>query len=52
MCTVQLPAGGYPIAVNKYIIYHILLTTNPNGNGMVLNPGLGGEGLVANLPEQ
>jgi len=23
MCTEQLPPGGYPIAVNKYIIYHI-----------------------------
>jgi hypothetical protein len=23
MCTVLLPPGGYPIAVNKYIIYHI-----------------------------
>ena len=26
MCTEQLPPGGYPIAVNKYIIsYHIIL---------------------------
>jgi len=25
MCTVLLPPGGYPIAVNKYIIYHIVL---------------------------
>ena len=24
MCTVLLPPGGYPIAVNKYIIYHIM----------------------------
>jgi hypothetical protein len=25
MCTVLLPPGGYPIAVNKYIIsYHII----------------------------
>jgi len=24
MCTVLLPLGGYPIAVKKYIIYHIL----------------------------
>ena len=24
MCTVLLPPGGYPIAVNIYIIYHIL----------------------------
>jgi len=23
MCTVLLPPGGNPIAVNKYIIYHI-----------------------------
>jgi len=23
MCTVLLPTGGYPLAVNKYIIYHI-----------------------------
>jgi len=23
MCTVLLPPGGYPIAVNKYIIYII-----------------------------
>jgi len=27
MCTVLLPPGGYPIAVNKYIIYHILKPT-------------------------
>ena len=24
LCTVLLPPGGYPIAVNKYIIYHII----------------------------
>jgi hypothetical protein len=24
MCTVLLPPGGYPIAVNKYIIYYII----------------------------
>jgi hypothetical protein len=24
MCTVLLPPGGYPIAVNKYIILHII----------------------------
>ena len=23
MCTVLLPPGGYPIAVNKYMSYHI-----------------------------
>jgi hypothetical protein len=26
MCTVLLPPGGYPIAVNKYIIYIIFFT--------------------------
>jgi len=25
MCTVLLPPGGYPIAVNKYIISYIML---------------------------
>ena len=26
MCTVILPSGGYPIAVNKYIVsYHIII---------------------------
>jgi t-SNARE complex subunit (syntaxin) len=25
MCTVLLPPGGYPTAVNKYIIYHIII---------------------------
>ena len=52
MCTVLMPPGGYPIAVNRYIIYHILLTTSPDGNGVALNPGLGGEGLVNNTPDQ
>ena len=28
MCTVLLPPGGNPIAVNKYIISHQILTTN------------------------
>jgi len=23
MCTVLLPPGGYPITVNKYVVYHI-----------------------------
>jgi len=32
MCTVLLPPGGYPIAVNKYIIsYDIISTTMANG---------------------
>jgi len=29
MCTVLLPAGDYPIAVNKYIIYQMLCGTWP-----------------------
>jgi len=32
MCTVLLPPGGNPIAVDKYIIsYHILGYEDPNG---------------------
>jgi hypothetical protein len=27
MCTEQLPPGGYPIAVNKYIIYQAAVPT-------------------------
>ena len=30
MCTVLLPPGGYPIAVNKYIIYHFFYQYDDN----------------------
>jgi len=31
MCTVLLPPGDYPVAVNKYIISYGGQITNPNG---------------------
>jgi len=35
MCTVLLPPGGYPIAVNKYIISFIILHPQTSKNYII-----------------
>ena len=48
MCTVLLPPGGYPIAVNKYI--YLYVWDSKGVAARILNPGFKWRQVVSSIP--